>query len=93
MDELQELLRQRKEINERISALQNQLVSVDGARLERNPSASYGLYWRVCVKNDEQKKGVQWRTVVNANTRENAVIKLGNVIKDLEELYEKVKCE
>ena len=92
MTELEQLIKQRDEISAKIRDLRYQMIGVNGARLEKNANASYGLVWRVCVLNDE-KKGMQWRTVVNGRTREDVVSKLGNVIDDLKNLYVKVQGE
>lgn len=92
MTELEQLIKQRDEISAKIRDLRYQMIGVNGARLEKNANASYGLVWRVCVLNDE-KKGMQWRTVVNGRTREDVIAKLGNVIDDLKNLYVKVQEE
>ena len=90
MTEIERLMLQKKEIDERIKALKHSETVVDCVKLERSLTLSYGNRWRVAVANDSNK-GMAWHSVILGETREDVVAKLPSVIKALQGLYEKVK--
>ena len=93
MSELDELIRQRKEIDRKIKVLQSMERKVDGAWLKKN-----GEYWTVALQeiDDRQmlnKHDWQYKRLVTAPTRDDAVKGLKIMIDTLTELYGKILQE
>lgn len=86
---IDELKRQRKEIEAEIRRLKRKETAIGDSKIEFNSNASYGLFWRVAYRTDV--KGVQWKTVVNGKSKQEVVQKLGDAIESLQKLYDAVR--
>ena len=94
MNDLDELLKQRNEIDRKIKALQSQEREVDGARLFKK----YGDSWAVTLQEIDDrhminKKEWRYKQIVITKSRDETIEGLKTLIDTLTELYKKVTEE
>ena len=97
MTELEELIAQRKELDKKIRALQNPKYEVDGARMFKRAYNGKPLsVWTITVEEIydlDSDKAWQWKQIVNAKTKEDAISGLNNIILALSRLYRQITEE
>ena len=87
MNDLDELIKQRNEIDRKIKALQSQEREVDGARLFKK----YGDSWAVTLQEiDDRHMKWRYKQIVITRSREETIEGLKTLIDTLTELYNKV---
>ena len=95
MTELEELKRQKREIEEQIKRIMNQTVRHGHAKLElkRYPTCKPDD-WRICIAEIRQdSETVRFWPVIWSNDRNKAIKSLDVIIDDLQGLREKLKKE
>ena len=89
--ELEELLKQRRELDKKINAIRSQERQVEGAVLCQR----YGDAWAVILKETDEhsyvNKPLRFKQIVITKTREACIEALKEKIDILTELYNKVK--
>ena len=94
MDELQELMEQRKKIDERIRQIKNSIVIYGCAKIDIDhyPTPRPDE-WYVAVKVPGVCEGDQtrYRSIIRGHTRQECIDKIPTIIKDLQGLYDKLK--
>lgn len=95
MNELEELIRQKKELEERIRQARNQTISCGRAKLdvEHYPTQLPDRHY-VAIMVDTSYLGDnrnRWRTVANGKTRDDAINQIPTIINDLQSLYNQVR--
>ena len=93
MTELEELLKQRNEIDRQIKALRSQECETDNARLFKR----YGDSWAVTIKETDERtminKSPRYKQIVITKTREACIKALKEKVDTLTELYNKIMTE
>ena len=85
MTELDELIAQKKEIEKKIKALTCPKYEVDGARMTRKAHGGKPLdLWVITV--EELGASGQYKELVRADTKDEALKSLDHIIKSLQEL-------
>lgn len=92
--ELQELMKQKKEIEEKIRTIKMRTTFYGSAKLDIDHFPTDRLdEWYVAVKvsavyEDEQSR---YRSIVRGHTRQECIDKIPQIIEDLQGLYDKLK--
>lgn len=89
MSELEDLIRQRKELDAKIKALKEKDYRYDRAKLFLYHFASTRPdEWRVAVLCHEQWDGVieRWKTIISGTSKESALASIDTVISSLDGL-------
>lgn len=92
--ELQDLIKQKREIEERIKVLKNASVFYGCTKLDiYHYPTSRPDEWYIAVKvpgvyEDEQSR---YRSIIRDHTRQECIDKIPTIIKDLQGLYDKLK--
>lgn len=91
MNELEELLKQRREITERIRQLKEQAVICGRAKLdiERFPT-SRPDEWYVAIKQLQFSGREVWRSVIRNTDKQAVIDQIDDIINDLQALKQKV---
>lgn len=94
MKELQRLMKQKKEIEERIRMLKN-IMTVFGCvklDIDHYPTTRPDEYY-IAVKVSDVMPGDQtrYRSIIRGHSKEECIEKIPQVIKDLQGLYDKLK--
>ena len=95
MDEIELLRKQKKEIEARIRFLSNKTIESGEVRIGMEHYATDKpdrWYLAINVQNTSYKMPQHsntYRTVVNANTKEEVIEQITFLIKDLQDLYDK----
>lgn len=89
MSELEDLIRQRKELDAKIKALKEKDYRYDRAKLFLYHFATtHPDEWRVAVLCQEHREGVieRWKTIISSTSKESALASIDTVISSLEGL-------
>lgn len=88
MSELEDLIRQRKELDAKIKALKEKDFRYDRAKLFLYHFASRPDEWRVAVLCQEHWEGVieRWKTIISSTSKESALASIDTVISSLDGL-------
>lgn len=91
MSELEDLIRQRKELDAKIKALKEKDLRYDRAKLLLYHFVSRPDEWRVevlCQEHWEGWEGVieRWKTIISSTSKESALASIDTVISSLERL-------
>lgn len=89
MSELEELKRQKKEIEHRIKELMNPVNSTGTAKLDLH-RYSRGDEWYIAVKTRNQNSNPVWRGIISNCDRQACIDQIDEVIADLTELKERL---
>lgn len=91
---LEELIAERRAIDNKIKALQNPKYEVDGAKMFKRAYNGKPLsVWTITVEEIydlDSDKAWQYKQIVNAKTKDDAIAYLGKIIDALNALYDKV---
>lgn len=96
MDSLQELIRQKNEIERKIKEIKNAgFVTVGNVKIENDPSNNKLWYLAVrCVFHsranippDHERYQESWRKIVIESSREDVVKKIPEIVKNLQAIY------
>lgn len=92
--ELQELMKQKREIEKRIKVLKNASVFYGCTKIDIDHfPTSRPDEWYVAVKVPGVCDGDQtrYRSIIRGHTRQECIDKIPTIIKDLQGLYDKLK--
>ena len=93
MNELEELIRQKKELEKRIKELKNQACIVGRVKIDvehyptRKPDRHYLAVFYRPLDNGREK----WQTIFSANNKQSVVDAIPSIVNDLQELYNRNK--
>lgn len=97
MNELEKLIQQKKEINERIRQIKTQgIVVVEGAKLDKEHYATDKPdEWMISVWMNNLNTGRRnrWLSVVRGTNKTEVMLQIGPLIESLEKLREELKRE
>lgn len=88
MSELEDLIRQRKELDAKIKALKEKDFRYDRAKLFLYHFAARPDEWRVAVLCQEvdTRNMERWKTIISSTSKESALASIDTVISSLEGL-------
>ena len=88
MSELEDLIRQRKELDAKIKKLKEKEFRYDRAKLFLYRFAAIPDEWRVAVLCQEHCEGAieRWKTIISSTSKESALASIDTVISSLEGL-------
>ena len=89
MSELEDLKRQKREIEQKIKELMNPVNSTGTAKLDLH-RYSRGDEWYVAVKVRNQNGNPVWRGIISNSDRQKCISQIDEIIADLTELKEKL---
>jgi len=92
--ELQDLIKQKREIEERIKALKNASTIYGSAKLDiYHYPTSRPDEWFIAIKVPGVCEGDQsrYRSIILGHSKEECIEKIPAIIKDLQGLYDKLK--
>lgn len=94
MRELEELKRQKREINNKIKALENDRITFGNVFFEKyEQGITVGNGYRVCIFADIHEKIPKYHQIVRNKDKEYVIKYIANIIKDLQMLLDKLKGE
>lgn len=99
MNELDSLIQQKKELEQRIKALKNQAVAVGQTKIdvEHYPTGKperyfLAVFYKPLPYKGEERRG-KWQTIFSANDRKSVTDAIPAIVANLQELYERNKTE
>lgn len=93
MNELELLMKQKREIEAKIKALKNQATQCGVAKVdvERYPTSKPDRHFLAIHYTPLDDGRVRWQTIFSANDRESVIDAIPAIIESLQQLYRKMK--
>lgn len=95
MSEIDDLIKQKKAIEAQIKALRNQAHVCGIAKLDKFPTSKpdeWGIYVYRQLDEDLDRRN-QWQSVIRSTDKKKCIEAIPRLIKDLQELYDRLKEE
>ena len=91
MNELEELIRQKKELEKRIKELKNQASVVGKTKIDVAHYTSVDRHYLAVFYEPLNHGRKKWSTIFSSNNKQSVIDAIPSIIEDLQELYNRNK--